>query len=170
MSNNCPQDGGFIGKSGCKHPNHEHSSLVKDIMSSRSLRQITPSECDSALEEGFYVNVAGGERVGFGRQLAEHIAHHGAADQRRRKTKLMYAVKTVKAGRKQRNPQGGPNSYRYAMAFDGFGILVLTDDHGDVQDVFDIIPNNKGGKMRLMRGQPHERSPLVRVLSDNLGP
>ena len=24
--------------------------------------------------------------------------------------------------------------------------------------------------MRLMRGQPHERSPLVSVLSDNLGP
>jgi len=146
MSEQCPKDGGFIGKSGCKHPNHEHSELVKGIMSAKNPRMISPKDCDTALNEGFYVNVAGGDRVGFGHQLAEHLAHHNMADQRRRKIRLMYAVKTVKSGRKQKNPQGGPNSYRYAQSFGDFGILVLTDDHGDVQDVFDIIPNNNRRK------------------------
>ena len=33
MSEHCPQDGGFIGDAGCTHPNHQHSELVKGIMS-----------------------------------------------------------------------------------------------------------------------------------------
>ena len=35
MSEHCPQDGGFIGDAGCTHPNHQHSELVKGIMSGK---------------------------------------------------------------------------------------------------------------------------------------
>lgn len=139
----CPKDGGFIGDAGCSHPNHEHSALVKELMQGRTLRRITPQECDRALAEGFYVNTQGGGRVGFGEKLAEHIGHHSAADQRRRKILLMYAVKTVKGGQRKPNPKGGAGSYAYAKNFEGFGMLVLTDKAGNVEDVFDIIPRER---------------------------
>lgn len=139
----CPQDGGFIGDNACPHRNHEHSELVEKLTKERTPHEITPQECDMALTEGFYVNTQDGTKVGFGKKLATHIEHHSPADQRRRKIRLMYAIKTVKGGKKRPNPQGGAGSYAYAKEFDGFGMLVLTDTNGNVEDVFDIIPRKR---------------------------
>ena len=56
MSEHCLQDGGFIGDAGCTHPNHQHSDLVKSILSSSSNpHKISASDAESALIEGFYV-------------------------------------------------------------------------------------------------------------------
>lgn len=145
-SKHCPQDGGWIGDAGCTHPNHEHSALVKRLLATKTPRPIDPRDCDAALREGFYVNTKTGERVGFGPQLAEHLGHHGKADQRRRKRLLPYAIKTVTSGKRKPNPKGGKGSWGYAKRFekDGFGLLVLTDEHGNVEDVFDIILQNGG--------------------------
>jgi hypothetical protein len=141
----CPKDGGFIGSAGCTHPNHEHSELVKRLLAAGAPRPIDPADCDAALREGFYVNTKTGERVGFGPQLVEHLKHHSKADQRRRKRLLPYAIKTVTSGKRKPNPQGGKGSWKYAKWFEegGFGLLVLTDAHGDVEDVFDIIPKER---------------------------
>ena len=145
MTGHSPQDGGFIGDAGCTHPNHQHSELVKSLLAAKP-RPISPAECEAALREGFYVNTAFNTRVGFGAQLMEHIDHHNPADQRRRKINLLYAVATVKGGKRGRNPKGGPGSFAYARNIDGRGFLVLTDAHGNVEDVFDIIPRGRRRK------------------------
>lgn len=74
----------------------------------------------------------------------EHIRHHSQADQRRRKISLLYAVATVKGGKRGKNPKGGEGSFAYARDFGDFKMLVLTDEHGNVEDTFDIIPKRKG--------------------------
>ena len=142
MSEHCPQDGGFIGDAGCTHPNHQHSELVKRLLGSKP-RSISPADCDAALKEGFYVNSAFNTRVGFGKQFAEHIKHHNRQDQIRRKANLLYAVATVKGGVRGPNPKGGPGSFAYARNIDGRRFLVLTDEHGAVEDAFDIIPGGR---------------------------
>ncbi len=141
MNKHCPQDGGFIGKSGCTHQNHQHSEFVKSLIASASSpHKITPADCDRALREGFYVNTASGARVGFGEHLSNHLGHHNAHDQVRRKMLLLYAVSAVKSGKKGRNPKGGANSFAYAKTFGDTQVLVLTDEKGQVEDVFSIIP------------------------------
>ena len=67
MTKKCPQDGGFIGDAGCTHPNHQHSELVKKVISS-SANPSMMSETDAtdALTEGFYVSDPSGKRLGFG--------------------------------------------------------------------------------------------------------
>lgn len=104
-------------------------------------RKISVAEFDKALAEKFYVNTArSGVRVGFGKKLMVHMAHHTEADQKRRKAHLLYAVKTVKAGKRGRNPKGGSGSHAYAKKFDGFKMLVLTDANGNVEDCFNFYP------------------------------
>ena len=51
---------------------------------------------------------------------------------------------TVKGGKKAPNPKGGAGSFAYAKRFGNMKVLVLTDSHGQVEDVFNIIPK-KGG-------------------------
>ena len=193
-TDHCPQCGGFIGDAGCKSPRHKYSAELTALLKSKP-REITVAEFDNALKEKFYVNTAtAGVRVGFGNRLLIHMSHHSAADQRRRKVHLLYAVAAVKSGKRGRNPQGGPGSYAYAKRFSWGKMLVLTDQNGDVEDTFDIIPKKKrtlpkdrcAGSVGIysptsppssqkeakhptksMSGQPHGRSPRVSVLSDN---
>ncbi len=101
---------------------------------------------DMALREGFEVDTAFSTRVKFGDKLAEHIRHHNPADQRRRKIHLLYAIATVRGGRRMPNPQGGSGSFAYERSFDGLKIRVLTDANGNVEDVFDIIPPGRRGR------------------------
>ena len=72
MSAQCPQDGGFIGGAGCSHRNHTHSEFLTTLLDAPA-REITTKECDTALEEGFYVDSADGSRVGFGKSLKHHL-------------------------------------------------------------------------------------------------
>lgn len=144
MSERCPQDGGFIGDAGCPHPNHGHSELVRGLLASRP-RAISPREADAALREGFHVNSAFNTRVGFGAKLAKHIDHHSHKDRIRRKANLLYAVATVKGGKRGKNPKGGEGSFAYARDFGDFRMLVLTDASGNVEDTFDIIPRKGRG-------------------------
>ncbi len=137
----CPQCGGFIGDAGCNSPRHKYSASLTALLKAKP-RDITVEEFDKALDEKFYVNTAkAGVRVGFGKRLLTHLAHHSAADQKRRKKKLLYAVATVKSGKRKRNPQGGPGSWAYAKRFDWGKVLVLTDKNGMVEDCFNIIPD-----------------------------
>ena len=145
MSEHCPQDGGFIGDAGCTHPNHRHSELVRGLLAAKP-HPIPPRDCDAALREGFYVSTAFNTRVGFGPHLDAHIRHHSAADQNRRKANLLYAIATVKGGKRGPNPKGGPGSFAYARNIDGKRFLVLTDEHGNVEDVFNIIPPGRSRK------------------------
>lgn len=48
MSEHCPQDGGFIGDAGCTHPNHQHSELVRGIMSGKA-SSVSEAEATAAL-------------------------------------------------------------------------------------------------------------------------
>lgn len=146
MPEQCPKDGGFIGSCGCTHPNHEHSALVKQVIAdSRDPYEIEPDDAAAALEEGFYVNSRHGTRVGFGRQLLEHIRDsHDPDEADNRLAKLLYAVDTAKTGRRKPNPQGGAGSFGYAKQFRGFRILVLTDTEGVVERAFTFFDKGAG--------------------------
>ena len=139
----CPQCGGFIGDAGCSSPRHKYSAELTALLNAKP-RIISPAEHDKALKEMFYVNSAWNTRVGFGKRYLAHLAHHSAADRKRRKVHLLYAVAAVKSGKRGRNPQGGADSYAYAKKFDWGKMLVLVDKRGNVEDTFSIIP--KKGK------------------------
>ena len=144
MPDKCPQDGGFIGASGCTHPNHQHGETVKRLLdAAKNPRPITAEECEAALREGFYVQTRWGTRVGFGQHLLDHIDDHSMGDAESRKEKLLFAIKTVRSGKRTANPKGGPGSYSYAMRFEEFGMLVHTDKHGTIEDVFTFYDEPK---------------------------
>lgn len=150
MSEHCPQDGGFIGDAGCTHPNHEHSELVKSIMSG-SPRMISDVDASAALKEGFYVQNPNGKRVGFGEDLLKHIegdTAHGENDIVERKRRLMFAVDTVQHPDKiETNHRNIPGRSAYAKAFDGFGILAITGPGKDTIDkVYTYFPRRSGKK------------------------
>ena len=148
MPNNCPQDGGFIGSSGCTHPNHTHSELVKRIVSGEP-KTISTGEAETALKEGFYVKNPEGKDVGFGQKLLTHLeAHHLKGDSDARKTRLMFAVKTVsnpdKVEKNHRNLEGRT---LYSKSFENFGIIAISEKGNDtVEQIFTIVPKRKGKK------------------------
>ena len=148
MPNNCPQDGGFIGSSGCTHPNHNHSELVKHIISGAP-KIISTKDAESALKEGFYVKNPEGKEVGFGEKLLTHLeAHHLKGDSDARKTRLMFAVKTVsnpdKVEKNHRNLEGRT---LYSKSFENFGIIAISEKGNDtVEQIFTIVPKRKGKK------------------------
>lgn len=148
MPNNCPQDGGFIGKSGCTHPNHNHSELVKRIISGEP-KTISTKEAEAALKEGFYVRNPEGKQVGFGQKLLTHLeAHHLEGDSNARKTRLMFAVKTVTNPDKiEKNHRNLAGRTLYSKSFEKFGIIAISEKGSDtVEQIFTIVPNRKGKK------------------------
>ena len=150
MSKNCPQDGGFIGKSGCTHPNHQHSELVKRIISGEP-KTISTREAEAALKEGFYVSNPEGKQVGFGLKLLTHLeAHHLEGDSNARKTRLMFAVKAVTNPDKvEKNHRSLSGRTLYSKAFDNFGIIAVSEKDSDtVEQIFTIVPKRKGKKQR----------------------
>jgi hypothetical protein len=156
MSEHCTQDGGFIGQSGCTHPNHQHSDLVKSLLGEELPRMITSPECDIALKEGFFVQGANGKRIGFGLSLDRHLNQDHVStpkDIENRKKRLMYAVFTVKNPDKiEHSHKGIVGRTAYIKSFDSFGIMALTDEGGEnIEYVFNIIP-----KRNLKKGLPHQ--------------
>lgn len=151
MSKQCPQDGGFVGDSGCTHPNHEHSALVKRLTADGEPKMVTPDEATAALKEGFYVAAPDGKRIGFGESLLKHIegdANHGENDIVERKRRLMFAVKTIQQpDRVERNHRAIPGRSAYAKAFDGFGILAITGPgEGTIERVYTYFPRRSERK------------------------
>ena len=149
MSGHCPQDGGFIGDAGCTHPNHQHSELVKSLLVGTDprghLREISPDEFDAAVSEGFYVDGANGQRMGFGKALLRHFNEDhdpNSTDIQNRKARLMYAIATVKYPDKvEWHHEGLQGRTAYTKAFDKFGILAVSDREGkSIEDVFNIMP------------------------------
>jgi len=156
VSEHCPQDGGFIGDAGCTHPNHQHSELVKGLLSGTDprghLRDITPEEFDAALNEGFYVDGANGRRIGFGKALLRHFnvdKDPTSKDIKNRKAKLMYAIAAVRHPDKvEWHHEGLQGRTAYTKAFDDFGILAVSDrDENDIEYVFNIM-RKRGLKWR----------------------
>ena len=150
MSEHCKQDGGFIGDAGCTHPNHQHSELVKSIMSGKP-RMISEQDAETALKEGFYVPNPNGKRIGFGEDLLKHIegdVSHGENDIVERKRRLMFAVATVtNPDKTDPNHRSIPGRTAYAKAFDDFGILVITGpDNETVDKVYTYFPRRSGKK------------------------
>lgn len=147
MSDRCPQDGGFIGECGCTHPNHEHSELVKGLLSADSPAFIEEADADAALAEGFYVGGPNG-RVGFGKRIIDHWSdarpghEHKPEDVKSRKERLAFAIETV------RNPDamddnipGHPNRISYTKGFRRFGIVVFSDPTNKEQAIaFTYVP------------------------------
>ena len=153
MTKKCPQDGGFIGDAGCTHPNHQHSELVKKVISS-STNPSMMSEADatSALTEGFYVSDPSGKRLGFGKGLLNHIdndPNHAPGDAKARKERLQFAVATVThPDRKETNHRMIPGRTAYTKAFKDFGIIAITEKESDaIAKVFTYFPR-RGGKKR----------------------
>lgn len=133
MSDRCPQDGGFIGECGCTHPNHEHSELVKGLLSAQEPDFIAEADAEAALVEGFYVTGPNG-RVGFGKRILDHWSdtrpghQHSAKDVAARKQRLAFAVATVRAPDTMNDKVAGhPGRISYTKAFKDFGIIVLSD-------------------------------------------
>lgn len=156
MTKKCPQDGDFIGDAGCTHPNHQHSELVKSLIVGTEprghLHDITPNEAEAALREGFYVDGSNGKRIGFGKRLLDHIdgdVSHSEKDKSVRKSKLMYAVSTVRhPDRVEPNHRDYPGRTLYAKAFDDFGMFAVSNtETGNVESVFTIFPR-RGGRKR----------------------
>ena len=147
MPDQCPQDGGFIGDAGCSHPNHQHSELTESLMKS-PVKEITPKECDHALNEGFYVDSKDGARVGFGKRLKEHIENgpkHTKDDVDNRKKRLLYAVDTVKTtAPKEVDHRRVKGRKLYTKEYKDFGMLVITDKRGVVDDAYTIFPRRSG--------------------------
>ena len=151
MPNNCPQDGGFIGSSGCTHPNHNHSELVKGLLAEKTPRMISAADCDAALKEGFFVDGANGKRMGFGKDLLEHIesdVNHSPDDIIARKERLLFAMHTVtNPDKTEENHRQIPGRTLYTKAFKDFGILAVTDtETGAVDKVFTYFPRRDGKK------------------------
>ena len=149
MSEHCPQDGGFIGDAGCTHPNHQHSELVKGLLAGSSpgghLRDITSGEFDAALDEGFYVNGANGQRIGFGKALLRHFnvdKDPTSNDIKNRKAKLMYAISAVTHPDKvEWHHERLQGRTAYTKSFEKFGILAVSDRGGkNIDYVFNILP------------------------------
>ena len=142
MPDRCPNDGGFIGASGCTHPNHQHSELVQGIIDGvESPRMLSVEEAEAALKEGFFVE-GPKKRVGFGKNLLEHVEKHDEEDAKGRKMRLAYAVSTVvNPDKVEENHRGIEGRTAYTKAFDGFGVLAVSGvESDDVDDMFTIIP------------------------------
>lgn len=157
MPNNCPQDGGFIGSSGCTHPNHNHSELVKGLLAEKTPRMISAADCDAALKEGFFVDGANGKRMGFGKALARHLNEDhvlSPKDMENRKQRLLYAISTVKTPDKtEKSHKGLAGRTAYLKSFDDFGIMAISDtDDKNIEHVFNIIP-----KRNLKKGLPPQK-------------
>jgi hypothetical protein len=144
MSKNCSQDGGFIGKAGCAHPNHQHSELVKRIISGEP-KTISTSDAEAALKEGFYVKNPEGKQVGFGEKLLIHLEDHLEGDSNARKTRLMFAVKTVTNPDKvEKNHRSLSGRTLYSKAFEKFGMIAISEKGSDtVEQIFTIVPKRK---------------------------
>jgi|GEM_PF-1552961 len=141
----CPQDGGFIGKCGCTHRNHEHSELVKGLlMDAQTPHKISVEDADAALEEGFYVTSKEGVRVGFGTPLKEHIElpSHSVSDQKERKRCLLFALDTVQTTEpEERDHQNRKGRNRYIKMMDAKkAMFVVTDKDGNADFAKTIIP------------------------------
>lgn len=147
MSEHCPQDGGFIGDAGCTHPNHQHSELVKGIMSGEPA-MISPRDATAALNEGFYVKNPEGKQVGFGKKLLAHLDAHSAGDADERKRRLKFAVNTVTSPAKvEKDHKGFEGRTLYTKAFDSFGMMAISEKGSDtIEHVFTIVPNRRGKK------------------------
>ena len=146
MSEHCPLDGGFIGDAGCTHPNHQHSELVEGIMSGKA-SSVSEAEATAALKEGFYVDAANGQRIGFGKTLLEHLddGKHNPKDVKARKEALALAVQTVKYPDKvEWHHEGLQGRTAYVKAFDKRGILAVSDREGrNIEFVFNVIPKRE---------------------------
>ena len=147
MSEHCPQDGGFIGDAGCTHPNHQHSELVKGIMSGEPA-MISPRDATAALNEGFYVKNPEGKQVGFGKKLLAHLDAHSEGDAAERKRRLKFAVNTVTSPAKvEKDHKGFEGRTLYTKAFDSFGMMAISEKGSDtIEHMFTIIPNRRGKK------------------------
>lgn len=151
MSDHCPQDGGFIGKAGCTHPNHQHSELVKKLIAdAANPKMISPRDASSALQEGFYVKNPAGTSVGFGQGLLNHVEGHLKQDADNRKQRLLFAVNAVtNPDRMEKDHKGAEGRTLYVKAFEKFGMLVVSEKDGDtIEDTFTIFPNRKGKKRK----------------------
>ena len=153
MSDHCPQDGGFIGSCGCTHPNHEHSELVKGLLEDAATpRKISVEKADAALSEGFYVTAKDGRtRVGFGRDLKDHIEleAHGEKDIAARKSALLYAMNAVQTTPPvETDHRGIAGRKRYVrMMDDGNAVVVWSDKEGkDADKVFTLRPDRREGR------------------------
>lgn len=151
MSERCPRDGGFIGEAGCTHPNHEHSELVKGMLSGET-RMVSEDDATAALREGFYIKNPNGKQVGFGPSLLAHIENdrdHGPDDIKNRKERLLFAVETVRRPDKiDANHRNIPGRTAYAKAFKDFGVLAITGPESDTIDKMYTFFPRRGGRKR----------------------
>ncbi len=141
---NCPNDGGFLGEGGCTHPNHEHSPLVKKLLTADQPERMSVSDCDTALDEGFTVKSADGTDTAFGKSLKVHLDAHTEKDANNRKQCLAYAVDAVKTTQPETNHRGIPGRKAYAKSYKDFGIITIADKNNTIDEVFTIVRKRKG--------------------------
>lgn len=103
---------------------------------------------------------ASGNVVHFGKHLKKHLEDHDQSECDRRKKRLRMGVEIVRLTSPQPNPTGDPNTRAYWGAVDGKGYLVLVDEDGEIDDVYDLFRNRKYNKKSAGRGQPPDATGL----------
>ncbi|MCL1857324.1 MAG: hypothetical protein FWF84_06790 [Kiritimatiellaeota bacterium] len=142
---NCPKDGGFIGKSGCTHPNHVYSAETQRLLDSPP-KTITAKEADAALGEGFYIQSKNGDRVGFGKPLKAHLDEKEEKDATKRKQHLLHAVDAVRTTAPEENHRLPGRKLYMKEIGDGSSVIAISDKSGNVDDVITIMRKRKGGR------------------------
>ena len=143
MPDRCPQDGGFIGRSGCTHPNHVHSQKVQALLAEKTPHRIDVADANAALNEGFYVENPEGTRVGFGWNLKGHLDNHGFSQSLKRKEALLFAIDTVRTTKPEPSKKG--NGYmEYAKVYENFSVLAVSNPEGDIEEMVTFYLPKKG--------------------------
>ena len=124
----------------------KHSPKLQTLLDGAPQR-ISIEEADAALNEEIHVSDPDGKKVLFGQSLKRHIEEdgHGSEDTAGRKKKLLYAVDAVKNPDSISDSTRGENRTVYQKSFDGFSMMAIADEKGEVNEVFNIIPR-KGGR------------------------
>lgn len=143
MPDRCPKDGGFIGRSGCTHPNHVHSPRVQALLAVKTPRVIDVADANAMLNEGFYVDNPEGTRVGFGWDLKGHLDNHGFAQSLERKTHLLYAIDTIRTTKPEESKR--QNGYlEYAKVYGDFSVLAISNPEGNIEEMITFYLPKKG--------------------------
>ena len=107
------------------------------------VEKVTASEGRKLLESRPVVTDPNGQKVRFGERLARHIAVKSEDEQNRRLEKLRYAMDAVETTKPIIHPRGKMDRNAYVkQTSENSSVLVLVDNSGEVQEVFDVFSKN----------------------------
>lgn len=107
------------------------------------VEKVTVEEALSILEQKPIVTDPNGQKVRFGERLLRHIREKPQEEQARRLVKLRYAMDAVETTKPIIHPRGKMDRNAYVKkTSENSSVLVLVDNSGEVQEVFDVFSKN----------------------------